>query len=99
MPLATPWCNAALLKLTEARGKIKRFHVYTAVKIKSFEPIQTHFKVNIPSIQDTDAIDRIDEIIKLYRGILKVFGQGMTSFQGDPSNPDKACASLGRFDN
>jgi peptidoglycan hydrolase-like protein with peptidoglycan-binding domain len=99
LPLAIVWCNAALLKLIEVRGKIERFHVYTADEIKSFEPIQTHFKVNIPSIPDTDATDRIDKIIKLYQGILKVFGLGMKRFQGDPNNPNKAIAPLGGFDN
>jgi peptidoglycan hydrolase-like protein with peptidoglycan-binding domain len=95
IPVAIAWCGAALSKLKEVRGKIQRFHVYTAEEIKSFEPIQTHFKVNIPSIQDTDATDRIDKIVDIYRGILGVFGQGMKRFQGDPANPNKAEAPLG----
>jgi hypothetical protein len=97
LPLATIWCQATVNKLQEVRKKVERFHVYTQDEIKSFEPIQIHFKVNIPSVQDTVAKDRIDKIIELYRTILKVFGTGTSRMVGDPNNPNKATAPLGGF--
>jgi peptidoglycan hydrolase-like protein with peptidoglycan-binding domain len=97
LPLATAWCLAALNKLGEVRKKIERFHVYTPDEIKFFEPIQIHFKGNIPSVEDTEAKDRIDKIIELYRALLHVFSTGTTRMVGDPNNPNKATAPLGGF--
>jgi peptidoglycan hydrolase-like protein with peptidoglycan-binding domain len=99
IPTAIAWCSAALTKAREVRAKIQRFHVYTKDEIQFFEPIQIHFKVNIPSVQDTEATDRMDKIIKLYQGILRVFGTGTSRMIGDPNNPNKATAPLGGFSN
>jgi hypothetical protein len=97
LPVATAWCQATLNKLGEVRKKIERFHVYTPDEIKSFEPIQIHFKVNIPSVEETESKDKIDKIIELYRALLKVFGTGTTRMVGDPNNSNKATAPLGGF--
>lgn len=97
LPTAIAWCNATLAKAREVRGKIQRFHVYTTDEIQSFEPIQIHFKVNIPTVQDTEATDRMGKIIKLYQGILQIFGTGTARMVGDPNNPNKATAPLGGF--
>lgn len=97
LPVAIAWTNTTLAKLAEVRGKIRKFHVYTPDEIKSFESIQTHFKVNIPAVSETDATDRIDKIVTIYRDIQKVFALGTSRMQGDPSNPNKAIAPLGGF--
>ena len=97
LPLATAWCQATLNKLAEVQKKIARFHVYTADEIKSFEPIQIHFKVNIPAVSETEANDRINKIIELYKTIVRVFGTGTTRMVGDPNDPNKATAPLGGF--
>lgn len=97
LPTAVAWCNAALAKAREVKGKIQRFHVYTPDEIKSFEPIQIHFKVNIPSVSESEATDRMDKIITLYQGILKVFATGTARMVGNPNDPNKATAPLGGF--
>ena len=97
LPLATTWVQATLNKLSAVRGKIQRLHVYTPDEIKFFEPIQIHFKVNIPAISETDAKDRIDQIIELYQTIQKIFATGTSRMVGDGTNPVKASAPLGGF--
>ena len=97
LPLATQWVQATLTKLGEVRKKIERFHVYTAEEIKSFEPIQIHFKVNIPAISETDAKNRIDKIVELYQTIQRIFATGTSRMVGDPNDPNKASAPLGGF--
>jgi hypothetical protein len=97
LPLATLWCQTTLTKLAEVRKKIERFHIYTPDEIKSFEPIQIHFKVNIPTVQESEAKDRIDKIIELYRALVKIFGTGTSRMVGDPNNVNKATAPLGGF--
>ena len=97
LPLATQWVQAALTKLASVRKTIQKFHVYTADEIKSFEPIQIHFKVNIPSVSESDAKDRIDQIIELYKTIQQIFATGTSRMVGDPNDPNKALAPLGGF--
>jgi|ERR1035437_4289508 hypothetical protein len=97
LPLATQWVQATLNKLAEVKKKIARFHVYTPDEIKSFEPIQIHFKLNIPAISETDAKDRIDKIIELYQTIQKIFATGTSRMVGDPNDPNKALGPLGGF--
>jgi hypothetical protein len=97
LPLATTWCQATLNRLREVRKKIERFHVYSPEEIQFFEPIQIHFKVNIPSVEDTVARDRIDKIIELYRTILQIFATGTSRMVGDPNDPNKALADMGGF--
>ena len=97
LPLASDWVRATLTKLAEVKKKIQRFHVYTPDEIKFFEPIQIHFKVNIPSISESDAQDRIDKIIELYQTIQRIFATGTSRMVGDPNDPNKALAPLGGF--
>jgi hypothetical protein len=97
LPLATQWVQATLNKLAEVRKKIAAFHVYTKDEIKSFEPVQIHFKVNIPTISESDATDRIDKIVELYQTIQRIFATGTSRMVGDPNDPNKASAPLGGF--
>jgi peptidoglycan hydrolase-like protein with peptidoglycan-binding domain len=99
LPLAKAWVTTTVGKLGAVRGKIERFHVYTADEIKSFEPIETHFKVNIPVVSETEAKDRIDKVTKIYNRILLVFAELPTNrLVGKPASTDKASAPLGGFD-
>ena len=97
IPVAIAWCSAALLRARQVKDKIQRFHVYTKDEIDFFAPIQIHFKVNIPAVVETIATDRMDQIITIYQGILKVLGAGTSRMVGDPNNPNKATAPLGGF--
>ena len=98
LPTATVWVHAALNRLLLVRSKIERFHVYTPDEIKFFEPVETHFKVRIPAIPDTDARERIDKITRIYQRVQRALGQAPTRLVGDPSSNDKAYAPLGGFD-
>ena len=97
LPLAITWCSITLAKLLVVRSKIARFHVYTPDEIKLFEPVQIHFKVNIPAVTDIVATDRMDQLIALYGTVLQVLGAGTSRMVGDPNDPNKATAPLGGF--
>ncbi|MCZ2153697.1 MAG: hypothetical protein LC114_07325 [Bryobacterales bacterium] len=97
LPTATAWCTAALNKARAVRKTIARYHAYTKDEIESFKPIQIHFKVNIPVVEESTAKDRMDKIIALYEGLQKVFATGTTRMVGDPNNPHRATAPLGGF--
>ncbi|MFC1642198.1 hypothetical protein ACFL5O_05840 [Myxococcota bacterium] len=97
---AITWVTAARTKLAQVRASIERYHVYTPDEIRSFKPIETHFKVRIPSAQDVEARDRVDRIAAIYARILQALGQlSGARLVGDPSVPHKAMAPLGGFSN
>jgi hypothetical protein len=98
IPTAIGWVSTTMARLARVRSMIERFKVYTRDEIKSFDTIETHFKVRIPATQDVVARERIDKIYGVYALILKTLGELSTSrLVGDPALRDKAQAPLGGF--
>jgi hypothetical protein len=101
LPLAKSWIALTLAKISQVEGKIERFKVYTAADIAFFSSIETHFKVNIPNVSESEARDRLRKIKQMFLKILRVLsviGPGSTRVIGNPGVPDKALAPLGGID-
>lgn len=99
LPRANSWVLATLRKIKQVDDKIERFKVYTAEDIAFFSSIETHFKVNIPSVTDTVAKERLLKIRRMYEKIQKVLGViAKDRIVGNPGVPDKALAPLGGID-
>jgi peptidoglycan hydrolase-like protein with peptidoglycan-binding domain len=98
LPLAKQWVAATLAKIIQVEGRIERFKVYTAADIEFFSSIETHFKVNIPTVSDVVARARLAKIKQIYlkiQNVLTVIGPGSARVLGNPGVPDKALGPLG----
>jgi hypothetical protein len=101
LPLAKSWIAVTLAKISQVEGKIERFKAYTAADIAFFSSIETHFKVNIPNVSESEARDRLRKIKQMFlkiQRVLGVIGPGSTRVIGNPGVPDKALAPLGGID-
>ncbi len=97
--IATQWVSATLTTLAVVRSMVQRYHAYTPDEQVVFGPIETHFKVGITSVSETETNHRLGKITAVYSRIQQALGQMMTGrLRGDPSAPDKASAPLGGFD-
>lgn len=101
LPLAKSWIAATLVKIGQVEARIERLKVYSAADIAFFSSIETHFKVNIPSVSESEARDRLRRIKEIYLKIQKVLdaiGPGSSRVLGNPGVPDKGLGPLGGFD-
>jgi hypothetical protein len=70
-----------------------------AEDIAFFSPVETHFKVNIPSVAESVAKDRLLKIRRTFLKIQRVLAViAFDRVMGNPGVPDKALGPLGGFD-
>ncbi|MEO8653483.1 MAG: peptidoglycan-binding domain-containing protein [Ramlibacter sp.] len=99
LPLARSWVATTLAKISQVEAKIERFKVYTAADLAFFSSIETHFKVNIPNVIESEARDRLRKIKSMYLKIQRILTVIATDrIVGNPGVPDKALGPLGGFD-
>lgn len=98
LPLAKSWVAATLTKIGQIEGRIIPSGPYSPADIAFFASIETHFKVNIPTVSEAVARDRLQKIKTLFlkiERVLNAIGPGSSRVMGNPGVPDKALGPLG----
>lgn len=101
LPTAKSWVASTISKIDMIAVKIAVNLVHTADDIAFYSSVETHFKVNIPGVAQSVAIDRINKIRLMYlkiQNVLNAIGPGSNRVIGNPGVPDKALGPLGGFD-
>jgi hypothetical protein len=98
LPLAKSWVASTISKIDLVQAKVSSLTVASPADIAFFASIETHFKVNIPSVSKAVASDRLAKIRAMYvkiQGVLNAIGPGSTRVVGNPGVADKALGPLG----
>ncbi len=101
LPLAKSWVASTIVKINVIQVKLLSVDALSPANIAFYTSIETHFKVNIPGVPTSVAMDRLLKIKDMFskiQRVLNVIGPGSSRVIGNPSVPDKATAPLGGID-